>query len=109
MPVTFTFKRVCEEMPAHDQEIIWLRKTSSYGFIGFDPISIKAEYQWMEYIVEDGKKSPTGNSICYSEEYPSKPENDGVVYELELLLDGYVADGQDLWISSSDYWEALGE
>lgn len=109
MPVTITFNRVSERVPEHNQEIIWLQKTSSFDYYGFNPRQVSVEYQWTGfYINEKGNKLQTGSAICYNtgDSVPEQ-EKDGTFYEIDMLVDGWTLDTEDLWIDVEDYWKCF--
>ena len=105
MPVTITFHKVSEKKPEHGQSIIWLQNTSSFGYQGFNPREVVVEYQWTEYFLAD--KVATGNSICYNygDETP-EPEN-GVFYEISILVGSWELEPNDLWIDVEEYWRCF--
>ncbi len=60
MPITISFHKLSEKKPKHQEDIIWLQQTSSFGYTGFDPRNIQAEYQWTEF---DDDGNDTGSAI----------------------------------------------
>lgn len=111
MSVTITFHTVAEKVPTHGQEIIHLRKTSSFGFDGFEPQQITVEYQLT--ILDDGEDS--GSAVCWDPAFTHKygdvftlPCDDGsgdeITYRVDILLDCYHAQPDDLWIDQEEYW-----
>lgn len=105
MSVTITFHTFAERMPAHQQSIIWLQRTSSFGFQGFDPQQIEVEYS-LTVLDEDGEDS--GTSICWNKRWKRKPgdifKQHGNQYRVDVLLDGWHASPEDLWIDVEEYW-----
>ena len=97
MAIQITFYRISEKKPKHNDEIIWLKPTGSFGYYGFEPREITVEYSWTEV---DEKGSETGNQCCYSEEDGEELEG----HKLEIIFSGYTADDNDLWCSIDDYW-----
>lgn len=106
MSVTITFHRISEKKPEHQEDIIWLRKTSCFDMIGFEPREIQAEYQWTA-LDEDG--CANGNAYTYEGEDDIKEFDDPTSVQLDILLDGYIASDDDLWISQEDYWKCFEE
>ena len=54
MAVQITFYRLNEKKPENNEEIIWLKNTTSYGIVeSFEPRELSAEYCWFE-VDEDG-------------------------------------------------------
>lgn len=94
MSVTITFYTVAEKRPEHGQEIIWLRKTSSFGYDGFYPRHIVVEYSW-----DDGE----GCSCGYSPEDGDTLEG----FNLRVLFDGEYAEESDLWLDVEEYWKCF--
>ena len=106
MSVTITFHRISEKKPEHQEDIIWLRKTSCFDMIGFEPREIQAEYQWTTL---DQNGEPDGNAYCYEGENDVKEFDNPDSVQLDILLDGYIASDDDLWISQEDYWKCFEE
>lgn len=106
MSVTITFHRISEKKPEHQEDIIWLRKTSCFDMLGFEPREIQAEYQWTAL---DDEGSPNGNAYCYEGEGDIKDFDNPASVQLDILLDGYIASDDDLWISQEDYWKCFEE
>lgn len=100
MAIQFTFYRVSEKKPKHNEEIIWLKSTSVFAYEGFEPKEVTVEYSWFE-IDENGY--PTGDQCCYSEEDGETLED----HVLQIIFDGYVVEDSWLWCSVDDYWKAL--
>ena len=106
MSVTITFHRISEKKPDHQEDIIWLRKTSCFDMSGFKPREIQAEYQWTAL---DSDGYPSGNVYCYEGENDVKEFDNPDSVQLDILLDGYIASDDDLWISQEDYWKCFEE
>ena len=106
MSVTITFHRISEKKPDHQEDIIWLRKTSCFDMSGFKPREIQAEYQWTAL---DSDGYPSGNAYCYEGENDVKEFDNPDSVQLDILLDGYIASDDDLWISQEDYWKCFEE
>lgn len=112
MPVTITFYSIKEKQPHHGEDIIWLSKTSSYGYDGFEPRDIQAEYSW-ECVDKHGCSN--GTSACFDPDTESGyklgeiVKIQGNLWKLQVLFDGWVADGNDLWIGVEDYWKYFEE
>ena len=106
MSVTITFHRISEKKPEHQEDIIWLRKTSCFDMSGFKPREIQAEYQWTAL---DSDGYPSGNAYCYEGENDVKEFDNPDSVQLDILLDGYIASDDDLWISQEDYWKCFEE
>lgn len=100
MPVTMTWNIATEKKPAHNQEIIWLKVSSSFASWGFEPREVTAQYQWVE-VDEDGD---TGNAVCY-EEGDEPLEN----HRLAILVDGWELQETNLWMAVEDYDNLLME
>jgi hypothetical protein len=99
MPVTFTFHTIEEKKPKHDQEIVYLRIGSEFGYAFFEPKVLQAEYRWEE-IDEDGY--PTGDDVIYNGESPKEMEG----HKLILLdEDGWELDNKALWMPVSEWLE----
>ena len=98
MSVTITFHTLKEKKPAHQESIIWLQKSGSFGFTGYNPRERTVTYDWAEV---DEKGQHTGNYCCYDGE----EELDG--HRLEYYCSGFHLDEDDLWISVDDYWECF--
>jgi len=105
MSVTITFHTVAEKVPNHGQEIIWLRKTSSFGYDGFEPQQVEVEYQLTE-LDEDGEDSGNAWSWCteYTYKYGEILTNDDVPQRVDMLFDCWHAQPTDLWIDLEEYW-----
>ena len=109
MSVTIKFHTISEKVPAHGQTIIHLRQTSSFGFQGFEPHEVEVEYQATE-IDEDGE---TGNAVCWNpedfagREYLDEFQLDGISYRVDMLLDCFRAQPDDLWIGVEEYWKCF--
>jgi len=100
MAVQITFYRVSEKKPKHNEEIIWLKSTSNFGYDGFEPKEVTVEYCWFE---TDETGETTGVQCWYSEE-------DGETLEghvLQIMFGGYFVEDNWLWCSVDDYWAAL--
>ena len=106
MSVTITFHRISEKKPEHQEDIIWLRKTSCFDMIGFETREIQAEYQWTAL---DKEGYPNGNAYCYEGLEDIKEFDNPDSVQLDILLDGYIASEDDLWISQEDYWKCFEE
>lgn len=111
MPYTLTFHTFIEKPPAHGEEIVLLRKTSSFGFYAFHASELTVEYCWFEYD-EDGQ---TGNQCCYDPDDPTPLESEhGTEWRIQILVDGYIADDPRfekdyLWISVDEWSKSLPE
>lgn len=97
--ITFKFYTLAERRPNHNQEIIVLRKSSSFGMDGFSPSEGTCEYTWM-YHDDSG-------SCGYS-------ENDNHDYmhtiaDLLIEFDGYIMDETFVWCPVEEYWDAAKE
>ena len=44
MSVQITFYTMAERKPKPNEEVIWLRSTSSFGYDSFEPQIVNAEY-----------------------------------------------------------------
>jgi hypothetical protein len=87
MPVTITFNKVSEVKPQNGQEIIYLKRTESLGYDGFDPRECTV---WYDYVDADG------TSCC---------ESSGDADEVEqIMFDDIIADMDSLWIDLDEYW-----
>lgn len=106
MPVTITFYKISEKKPKHQEDIIWLRNTSSFDMEGFEPREIQAEYQWTE-LDEDGE--PNGNGFIYESEEDLKDFENPDSVKLDILFDGYVATDDFLWVGVEEYWSFFEE
>lgn len=102
MPVTFTFYKISEKKPEHQQEIVWMHPISSFDYYGFEPKSCTVEYQWSE-VDEEG--FATGNAICYIDGDTDTPEN----HKIEILFGSWYAKDDWLWMDINDYQELLEE
>lgn len=99
MPVTMTWNIVNEKVPAHDQNIIWLKVVSSLDSYGFDPREITVEHQWSEV---DVNGYDTGSAVCY--EHGDEPLEG---HRLVVLADGWEMQPTDLWMDANDYYTFL--
>jgi hypothetical protein len=110
MPVTITFHKVSEKKPEHQQSIIWLKTTYSFGYQGFEPREIQADYVW-ENVDEDGRIN--GCAACFDPETEdvNDPEQiiNGERWKLFLLFDGWCAHENDLWVDVDEYWKCFEE
>ena len=102
MPVTFTFYRISERKPEHNQQIIWLQNRGDHYYHVFEPREVTVEYSWEEL---DDKGNFTGCSSCYD---PDEIIEDTSNLKLCIILDGHYADENDLWCPVENYWNALG-
>lgn len=100
MAIQFTFYRVSEKKPKHNEEIIWLKSTSVFAYYGFEPKEVTVEYCWSEV---DETGTPTGNQCCYSEEDGEDLEE----HILQIMFGGYFAEDNWLWCSVDEYWDAF--
>jgi hypothetical protein len=113
MPYNLTFHTFIENKPEHGQRIIFMRKTNSFGFYGFEPKSVEVEYCWFEYHKSYGVILQTGNQCRYDPGDDEAPEaDDGRWWELHIMADGYVVDAARfehdyLWIDEDEYYRSL--
>ncbi len=98
MSVSIIFYTMAERQPKHNEHVIWLRPTGSFGFDGFDPQEVNAEYCWFQ-LDEDGTFS--GNQMMYSSRNKIAPAG----YKLEIMFDGEVVDDFTLWCPVKEYWK----
>lgn len=101
MPVTMTWNLVSEQAPEHQEEIIWLRVSSSFTYCGYEPREVDVEYVWA---VVDEEGEFTGNCVTY--EKGDKPEKN---WRLLITVDGWELLPTDLWMSQADYYNFLEE
>ena len=99
MPVTFTFHKLNEKKPEHNQAIVFLKPGTAFDSTYFFPLYCTVEYCW-EVLDEDGEYS--GSSIVYHEG-DDQPENS----VLGILFGDVTAEENSLWMDEDDYWEAL--
>lgn len=113
MPYNLTFHTFIEKRPEHGQRIIFLRKTSSFEFYGFEPKETDAEYCWFQYYRSDGEVVHSGNQCCYEPGCNEPPESDeDSWWELHIMADGYIVDEARfehdyLWIDEDEYYRSL--
>ena len=81
MSITLTFHNFSEKKPAHNEQIIFLRKLYSFDSYGFDPRESTVEYQWS---LVDSDGDDCGDYVCYDEDDPTPPE---LTEEDKLLLE----------------------
>ena len=98
--VTFNFYTVAERHPNHNESVIYLRPTSSFGFEGFKPCETVAEYCWFGV---DSDGTHNGIQISYDVDDPGVPEG----CKLEVMFDGWIAEDNWLWIPIEEYWSTL--
>lgn len=97
MTVQFTFYTMKEKTPGHNEDIMVLRKTSSFGLDGFKPKETFCVYQWVE---ADG-------TICgYSESDSSEDTKD---MTLQLTCDGYIMDHNVVWCPVDEFYSQADE
>lgn len=107
--ITIKFHRISEKVPTPGQDIIFLQKTSSFGFDGFEPMQIKAEYQLTEL---DEDMEDCGSAVCWNKEDKGRKHGDiftvgECTYRVDILLDAYHAQPDDLWIDVEEYWQCF--
>lgn len=110
MPVTITFHRFGEKQPEHNQDIIWLEDTTSFGYSGFKPRHVSAEYYWQGvYLDSKGQLVPTGHDVGYSPDLGEpEPDEPSMSYKLSIMTNtGHPFTNEDLWVSEDEYWEAF--
>lgn len=103
MPAVFTFYKVSEKVPEHNQDIIWLSQVTSFDYYYYNPREITVEYHWAEY---DEEGYCTGTFVSYNGE----PEEDmaKIGYRLEFQFDGQPSEPDYLWMPIEDYCNVLG-
>lgn len=100
MAVQFTFYRISEKKPKHNEDVIWLKSVSSFGYYGFEPKELTATYCWFEV---DANGEHNGNECCYSEGDGESLEG----HSLAIMFGGYTVEPDWLWCSVDDYWDAF--
>lgn len=81
--------------PEHNEEVVWYKRQSSFGYYGFEPIFTKAEYHWQD-------DECTG--CCYNGEDEEEMYKDG--WKLFVLFDGHLAGADDMY-TPLDEWERV--
>lgn len=110
MPYTLTFNTFIEKKPKHGENIVFLRKTNSFGWYGYELTPQTVEYSWNEYDMENGYH--TGSSMGY-DGCDIPPESEGNAYWiLNITVNGYIVDEEDsetnyLWMNEEDYFDSL--
>lgn len=98
--VTLTFKSSLDELPKHNEHIVYLKQSHDYENILFDTV----EYQWVEYITDEDGDYPSGTTACYNE--GDIPEEG---WKLEVIVGGYVLDNYYtiIWMTEDEWFESL--
>lgn len=118
MSVTITFYSTKEKIPDHGQEIIYLRKVSSFDQYGFEPTTQTVAYTWISLDEEglwDGNAAgydPETEGIFIIGDIVEFPDGGGVRWKLVLEVDGYVFDvatDNFLWMDLEEYWECFNK
>lgn len=94
MPITITFQTVAEDKPTHNQEIVYLKPSTSFGFEGFSPRDCTAEYVWVE-IDENG--DDTGSQTIYNGEDTLEG------HRLQLMFDCWFPGDSWLWCDAEAF------
>src|SRR3989304_6272109 len=99
--ITLKFYTVEERKPNHGEDIVWLKKTTSFfGADRFQFNECNVEYQWLEI---DEKGEETGCGRCYEE--GDRPLEG---YVLNILFDGWDAD-ECLWCPIEEFGSSFDE
>ena len=115
MSITIKFYTVAERKPKYQEDIIYMKPSSSFGFDGFNTMECQVEYVWEGYY----EAEPTGNSVCYDPkedgikeigdyaDLVDSPSVGGEFYKLELLFDGWIPEDNWLWTPVEEYWKSF--
>lgn len=117
--ITLKFYTLQDRIPKHDEEIIYLRPMSSFGYYGFEPKETTAGYCWFGY---DEQGLHTGAQVGYDPEIELNfkvgdtfvDEDDPQVYwKLEVMFDEWCVTEVDeslqrfLWVPVEEYWDSF--
>lgn len=110
MSITLTFHNFSEKKPAHNEQIIFLRKLYSFDSYGFDPRESTVEYQWS---LVDSDGDDCGDYVCFDEDDPTPPElteedqSEGYSYNLSVIADGHIMEDGCYWCSVDEWFDSL--
>lgn len=100
MAISFRFYTFAEKKPQHMEDIVYLKRYSSFDMIGFEPRECSVEYIWDEL---DEYGDLTGNSVIFESISDCTPEE----AKLLILLEGYPATEGTLWMPLEEYYRLL--
>lgn len=92
--ITFTFYTMAERKPKHNEDILYLHKTSSFGMDGFRPRESVCCYEWVD---------ADSTSYGYSEDDLPEDTKD---MTLQITVDGYVMDEDIVWCTVDEFYDA---
>lgn len=90
--ITFNFYTMEERTPKHNEDIMILRKTSSFGISSFRPKETYCVYEWVD---------TNGETCGWSENDLPEDTKD---MTLRITCDGYVMDENIVWCPVEECW-----
>lgn len=110
MPYTLTFNTFIEKKPEHGENIVFLSKSGSFDFYGYEMTPAEVEYCWFQY--ENGEFTGTSAGYTPEDDTEEPEEEDGVEWKLHIIVNGYIVDQEGfenhyLWMNGDDYFNSL--
>jgi hypothetical protein len=97
--ITLNFYTIAERRPRHGQELVYLRRGDSFGFVAFEPVEGTAEYCWFGM---DEYGDFDGNQLIYEDDGQPPPPG----YRLEIMFGNRVIDEENYWWCPMDEYDA---